>query len=220
MFTLDCAAGQTAFDFRGPRDRKLRLHVQEQRLTWTTRHFLSQWSLVVDSTAPREPAAGAHLKFLWGDDWAPSTMPLCPFATLGQELYVSQSRIPEAGQGLFTRRFFPAHAIVTMYDGELRRVRKVTDKDGIPTPDTSHFRSVPQLDMVVNGLKKVLPDRGGGSFVNHDEKNLNCRFAAAEFGNKYLRWFFCPEPPPMWYKIVPTFLVATKDIQPGDEVRR
>jgi len=129
-----------------------------------------------------------------------------------------KSSIPNSGDGLFATRAFSKGEAVTWYDGDLVFVLKVkgkmnTEKKGVYW---SHWRSVPEHDLVVRGIRRgfgAFEGRGGASLANHDRNRQNCSFKNS---TKFVSMFF--EDDFQWWPVRLMLLVATRDIFEGDEV--
>ena len=79
-------------------------------------------------------------------------------STINNGVYIKQSNIENAGYGLFAQRNFEKNQHITLYDGE------VLTKKEAGTRELSHMAS--REGVVVDGLKKPIQGRGGGSFCN------------------------------------------------------
>ena len=129
-----------------------------------------------------------------------------------------ESSIPGSGDGLFTTRSFSKGAAITWYDGDLKFVLKVIGKmnNDISRKQCTHWRSVPEHDLVVRGIRRgegAFNGRGGASLANHDPSQQNCTFKNS---NKCIL-MFC-EDDFQWWQVRMMVLVALKDIGEGEEI--
>ena len=138
-------------------------------------------------------------------------------ATLGNGLEFKPSGIPESGDGLFASRDFSKGTAVTWYDGDLLFVLKVIGKKNPKVMgEWSHWRSVPEHDLVVRGIRRgfgAFEGRGGGSLANHDPSRQNCTFKNS---TKTIS-MFC-EDDFQWWQVPVMLIVALQDISVGDEL--
>ena len=94
-----------------------------------------------------------------------------PGATVGDGLSVRRSTIPTAGNGLFADRDFARGSVITKYDGPIAMVPSV-----LPAADAmTHWASL-MRGLVVQGLRRPILGRGGGSFMNHVPRGANATF--------------------------------------------
>ena len=119
------------------------------------------------------------------------------YGVLGVDVEARQSTIAESGLGLFLLRDYPDGGIVTEYDGPLRYQSKVTGKrDKSTILGSSHWRSVPNTDFVIEGIsatRGLLTGRGGASLANHKPGNrANCKFEII-WTKSVLRPRFCED---------------------------
>ena len=104
------------------------------------------------------------------------------FGILGVDVEAKASAIDGAGLGLFLLRDYPKGGPVTEYDGSLRCHAKVIGKRQatIPNLRTSHWRSLPGCDFVIEGISQhrgLFNGRGGASLANHKAgSDANCKF--------------------------------------------
>ena len=131
---------------------------------------------------------------------------------LGFALCIRASFIDGAGLGLFSKRYFQAGSIITVYDGH------VTHKTGVPVrphqaqgPAFSHLHSIPRSDFVVWGFRYPTHGRGVGSFANHSCQP-NARVTLRNGVFPYLGSRSCP--------LLTTHLIviATADVHPDQEI--
>jgi hypothetical protein len=80
-------------------------------------------------------------------------------ATIDNGVRVAPSRIPEAGNGLFAAATFSRNSYITLYDGET-----LTAKEAWSRPLLTHMAG--REGVVVDGIKRPISGRGGGSFAN------------------------------------------------------
>ena len=119
------------------------------------------------------------------------------YGVLGVDVEARQSSILESGLGLFLMRDYPDGGIVTEYDGPLRYQSKITGKrDKSTLSESSHWRSVPNTDFVIEGISEkrgLLMGRGGASLANHKPGNqANCKFEII-WTKSVLRPRFCED---------------------------
>jgi len=102
------------------------------------------------------------------------------FGALGIDVEARQSGLPNSGLGLFLLRDHPRGGIVTEYDGALRHVRKVSGKRKVDKALSSHWRSLPACDLVIEGISEsrgLFNGRGGASLANHKAgREANSKF--------------------------------------------
>ena len=140
-------------------------------------------------------------------------------ATLGNGVEYRPSGIPESGDGLFATRAFAKGEQITWYDGDLKHVFKIFGKKALTTEESrqwSHWRSVPELDFVIRGIKRgfgAFDGRGGASLANHCPDQQNCAFRN---GTKLVA-MFCDDDF-QWWPVRPTTLVALRNIIDGEEL--
>tara|TARA_B100000482_G_scaffold187441_1_gene166133 strand:- start:967 stop:1377 length:411 start_codon:yes stop_codon:yes gene_type:complete len=79
--------------------------------------------------------------------------------TIGDDIYVKESNIENAGYGLFAGKEFPPNTYITLYDGEI-----ITRKEAWSRQKLSHMAS--REGIFVDGLKFPTSGKGGGSFSN------------------------------------------------------
>lgn len=101
--------------------------------------------------------------------------------TIGDTVYVSDSRIPNAGLGLFAMKPFAKNAVITSYDGE-----SITYKEARNRPVQTHMAS--REGIFIDGLKIPREKAGGGSFANGSvlRKHANATIVA-QLGNLMVR---------------------------------
>ena len=140
-------------------------------------------------------------------------------ANLGHGVEFRLSSIPDSGDGLFATKRFNQGDAITWYDGDLKHVLKIVGKEQLGTEarkQWSHWRSVPELDFVVRGIKRgmgAFDGRGGASIANHCPQKQNC---ALRHGVKTIS-MFC-EDDFQWWQVRPTLLIATRDVLEGEEL--
>ena len=140
-------------------------------------------------------------------------------ACLGSGIEFRPSGIAESGDGLFATRAFSKGEQITWYDGDLKHVFKVVGKQGLDRKQCrkwTHWRSVPELDFVIRGIKRgfgAFEGRGGASFANHFPEQQNC---ALRNGTKRVA-MFCDDDF-QWWPVRPTILVALRNISDGEEL--
>ena len=104
------------------------------------------------------------------------------YGVLGLDVEAKTSGVDGAGLGLFLLKDYPAGGPVTEYDGSLRSHSKIIGKrdDNILDAQTSHWRSLPGCDFVIEGIsehKGLFNGRGGASLANHKPgSEANCKF--------------------------------------------
>jgi hypothetical protein len=150
-------------------------------------------------------------------------------ATFGDGICVGPSKVGEdAGHGLFATRNFRKGEIITEYDGDIvdRKTAIAMKQHG----QMSHLRKLGTGRLVISGLRFPSPGRGGGSFANHDAENANAGFKTCsgdgihgvERGGDNLHLgrisFGMTYAPPGGDDLAREFLVATRDIQAGQEI--
>jgi hypothetical protein len=138
-------------------------------------------------------------------------------ASIGNGLEFRQSGIPDSGDGLFATRVFSKGVAVTWYDGDLLFVLKVLGKKNPKIMgEWSHWRSVPEHDFVVRGIRRdfgAFKGRGGASMANHDPSRQNCTLKNS---TKCIS-MFCGDDF-QWWQVRVMLLVAMQDILVGDEL--
>ena len=141
------------------------------------------------------------------------------FASLGNGIEYRLSSIPDSGDGLFVTRNFKKGEAINWYDGDLKHVLKIIGKVNLKvnaSKEWSHWRSVPELDFDIRGIKRgygAFCGRGGGSLINHFPEKQNCAFRN---GTKTLS-MFC-EDDFQWWPVRPTLVFAIVDVFEGDEL--
>jgi hypothetical protein len=102
------------------------------------------------------------------------------FGVIGIEVEARTSGIPDSGMGLFLLQDFTRAGPVTEYDGALRHVRKVSGKSSVDFKLSSHYRTLPGCDLVIEGISEkrgLFNGRGGASLANHKTgRAANCKF--------------------------------------------
>ena len=78
------------------------------------------------------------------------------YGVLGLDVEAKTSGVDGAGLGLFLLKDYPAGGAVTEYDGSLRSHSKIIGKrdDNILDAQTSHWRSLPGCDFVIEGISE------------------------------------------------------------------
>lgn len=104
---------------------------------------------------------------------------------VGGGVYVKESTIPNAGNGLFAAVPFASGAIVTAYDGE-----RLHDYEHAASQEVqTHI--VQMGGIYIDGLREPIAGRGGGSFANDNGRsraNVDKWLSPPEDGNRiYLR---------------------------------
>ena len=101
--------------------------------------------------------------------------------TIGKTVYVCESRIPNAGLGLFATQFFAKNAVITSYDGE-----SITYAEARKRSVQTHMAS--REGVIIDGLKVPREKVGGGSFANGSPlvKHANATIVA-QLGKLMLR---------------------------------
>ena len=130
-----------------------------------------------------------HVCSFGGDQCTFANLPAFPeripawtqFGVLGDEIEAKPSEIDGGGLGLFLLKDFPSGGPVTEYDGSLRSHAKVVGKrDQGFNLRTSHWRSLPGCDFVIEGISQghgLFNGRGGASLANHKPGNqANAKF--------------------------------------------
>jgi len=139
---------------------------------------------------------------------------------LGDGIDFRQSTLAGAGDGLFALRAFRKGEVVTFYDGILLHVLKVTGKFNkslsCDNANWSHWRSVPERDLVIKGVSRnhgACNGRGGASIANHMPEKKNCSLKNARF---YIP-MFC-EVDFEWTMVRPTIMITTRKVLVGEEL--
>ena len=86
-------------------------------------------------------------------------MKINALSTVENGVYVANSRIECAGNGLFASKYFKRGEYITLYDGET-----LTKKQAWKRPCLTHMAG--REGVIVDGLKQPIVGRGGGSFAN------------------------------------------------------
>lgn len=102
-------------------------------------------------------------------------------STLGNGVYVKQSQIPDAGNGLYAQRIFYRGDFITLYDGDVLSRREAWDSKILTHMCTRE-------GVYVDGIRTPIFGRGGGSFANSAafKKDANACIVA-NLGNIMLR---------------------------------
>ena len=102
------------------------------------------------------------------------------FGVIGIDVEARTSGLEDSGMGLFLLRDFPRAGPVTEYDGALRHARKVSGKSKLDLKMSSHWRSLPGCDLVIEEISEkrgLFNGRGGASLANHKPgRAANCKF--------------------------------------------
>lgn len=80
-------------------------------------------------------------------------------STIGEGVYVTESKIPNAGYGLFASKFFNRGDYITLYDGEVLSYKSAWSRRIITHMCTRE-------GVYVDGIKEPVLGKGGGSFSN------------------------------------------------------
>lgn len=129
---------------------------------------------------------------------------------VGAGIRVAPSRIPGAGNGLFTDQGFERRAVITWYGGSLLSTQQAKAVAAANPSAASHFRTLVPGFSVVAGWRATPPPAsllaiGGGSFANHG--------VAARDRNAAFRTVWVPQAAQSL-----VVLVATKRIESDTEV--
>ena len=120
---------------------------------------------------------------------------------------------------MFAVRVFRKGEVVTFYDGTLLHVLKVTGKYDTAMSSLanwSHWRSVPERDLVIKGISRhngACYGRGGASIANHYPERQNVAFKYARFTIPMFS-----EHDFEWTMVRPTLLIATRKVEIGEEL--
>ena len=126
--------------------------------------------------------------------------------------FVAQSRLPNAGLGLFSRQVFAPGSILTVYDGVVQdKLFLERAHDTYGDQAYSHAHAIPGTSYTVVGLKCITFGRGLGSFANHSSAN-NARIVTKRGRYPYFNAQECP--------FLDRFLAlqATQQIENTDEI--
>ena len=94
--------------------------------------------------------------------------PLARILTIGNGLYVARSRIPGAGNGLFTNVGLSSRDWITKYAGP--KITRAQAYDGRPMTHLKSDAAAPPI--YIDGLRQPQHGRGGASFAN-DPRTIN-----------------------------------------------
>jgi len=146
------------------------------------------------------------------------------------QLELTDSVIPGAGRGVFTRDFIPAKSLVTMYGG---KVLSYGEAMALPENERGWIKQVAYHQESIDGRVKdeytvdfYLQHHYLGSFVNEDTRSGDDTESIAAAANcTYVR-FESPKSDLQIYgpdnELQPTtallMIVATQDIEPGEEL--
>jgi len=123
---------------------------------------------------------------------------------IGYQVEVKPSQIKHAGLGLYSKIVFRKGQAITEYDGKIidwDQAKELREKK-----QATHVRTLVSQFYCIDGLKKPLVGRGGGSFCN-DSRGSG--FANnATFKKKYDSGGIRDQ----------VFIVAKRDIEPGEEI--
>jgi hypothetical protein len=77
----------------------------------------------------------------------------------------------DPGNGLFATMAFRQGDMITTYDGEVisSTVAKTLDANSRPVRQQTHMKSIDRYS-VIDGIKQIVPGRGGGSFINDPQR--------------------------------------------------
>ncbi len=140
-----------------------------------------------DNSGPSQTARTRRPRLQW------------PGATIGNGLEVSESRLHDAGRGLFATTEFFKGDVITTYDGE-----HIDKDDALMRDVKTHMASICSR-CVIDGIKTPRDGAGGGSFVNDPRSCTmrNAKFRRVDEGYK---------------SNYGVHLVATRDILRGEEI--
>ena len=112
---------------------------------------------------------------------------------IGTYLSVRKSIIDDAGLGLFAKKPFAPHEVVTTYDGHVSHKLYVPVR-ACHTVDhrLSHLHSIPRTEFVIWGFKYPSCGRGLGSFANHS-KTPNTKVTVRSQQFPYINIQSCPD---------------------------
>ena len=139
-------------------------------------------------------------------------------STLGVGVEFRPSSIVGGGDGLFALRVFRKGEVVTFYDGTLLHVLKVSGKYDTAlcsVANWSHWRSVPERDLVIKGISRhdgACNGRGGASIANHYPEKQNGAFKYARFSIPMFS-----EQDFEWTMVRPTLLIARRKVEMGEK---
>lgn len=127
-------------------------------------------------------------------------------ATIGNGVWVDDSKLPNAGLGLFATKRFRKNSLVTALDGEVRYISDLPIGMSM-----SHARTLTHETAVI-GNKHPFPGIGGGHFANDANGSKNqtgprVRNNAKIINKRYYGGVF-----------VVSFIQALRDIEPGEEI--
>lgn len=142
-----------------------------------------------------------------------------PMSVIGHDLECKQSSIPEAGGGVFAKRAYKKHELVTFYDGELVTLCAFTESHSQRKRcrKYTHFKYIDGTGFYyIDGVKstnKCLTGRGAGSLIN-SSRHPNTRYVVNHTKMRPMRQQGTQD-----FLMVPSVnFVATKNIEPGDEL--
>lgn len=107
------------------------------------------------------------------------------FAKIGEGVVIKNSKIKNAGYGLFADRDFKRGEIITGVDGDIISFQEAKKRE---FTKRSHMRTLLYHNLVLDGLRVPCRGKGGGSFANdglHVSQN-NAKFHNVYFANKLL----------------------------------
>jgi SET domain-containing protein len=140
---------------------------------------------------------------------------LYPGKKIGDGIDVRPSNLTsdkgDPGNGLFATMAFSKGDVITTYDGEVisSRAAKALDANGRPVLQQTHMKSV-DSHTVIDGIKKSVPGKGGGSFINDPTRHdlYNAKMVSVD----------CVEARGRNKGILGVYIVATRSIHEEDEI--
>jgi SET domain-containing protein len=137
---------------------------------------------------------------------------LYPGKKISDGIDVRPSNLTSAGNGLFATMAFSKGDVITTYDGEEIRstVAKALDANGRPVRQQTHMKSV-DTHTVIDGIKKSVPGKGGGSFINDPRRSdlYNAKMVIVDCVEARGRNKGIP---------IGVYIVATRSIREEDEI--